>query len=474
MMNQNKKQNQHHQHQNQDQQSITLVGAGLVGSLLALYLAQRGYKVDVYEHRDDMRRADISAGRSINLALANRGIYPLEQAGLMDQIRPLLIAMKGRMIHDLDGNTNFQSYGQRPEEVIYSVSRGDLNKICMSAAEATGQVKIHFAKKCQLVDLDNREIEVADKHNQTLEKVKFNQLIGTDGGGSIVRQAIHEKNSKQHKILPLGHQYKELTIPAGDNGEFLIDKHSLHIWPRGGFMLIALPNLDGSFTVTLFMPESGDISFEAIDNQQKLKAFFNTYFKDVLPLIADLNEAYFSNPTGNLATVKCAPWNFEDKALLLGDAAHAVVPFHGQGMNCGFEDAFSFAQCLDRNNPSHNHAWQKLFSEMNKLRKENADAIADMAVENYITMRDSVNDPKFKLRSALAFELEKRFSDFFCPRYSMVMFHRLGYAEAKQRGAVQEEILGELTQNISNIEQVDYSLAEQLINEKLLPVKLNP
>ncbi|MDQ7051233.1 MAG: NAD(P)/FAD-dependent oxidoreductase [Enterobacterales bacterium] len=459
---------------NKNTQSITLVGAGLVGSLLSLYLAKRGYQVEVYEHRDDMRRSDISAGRSINLALANRGIYPLQKAGLMEQINPLLIAMKGRMIHDLDGNTQFQSYSQREEEVIYSVSRGDLNKICMTAAEATGKVNIHFGKKCQVLDLNKCEITLRDQQTQQTECVNFDHIIGTDGGGSIVRQSIHEKKSTQHKILPLGHQYKELTIPAGDNGSFLIDKHSLHIWPRGGFMLIALPNLDGSFTVTLFMPESGEVSFEAFDNQQKLMTFFNQYFKDILPLIPDLATEYFSNPTGHLATVKCAPWYFEDKALLLGDAAHAVVPFHGQGMNCGFEDVSAFAQCHDRLKPNSASDWQTLFAEVDAERKDNADAIADMAIENYITMRDSVNDQKFLLRRALGFALEKKLPNYFCPRYSMVMFHRLGYAEAKQRGKIQESILFELTQGIDDITQVDYALAEKLLVKRLKPLVLNP
>ncbi|MGB0495615.1 MAG: FAD-dependent oxidoreductase [Kangiellaceae bacterium] len=453
--------------------TITLIGAGLVGSLLAVLLAKRGIKVELYERRSDMRKSDISAGRSINLALANRGIYPLEQAGLMEKVKPILTPMKGRMVHDLDGNENFQSYGQKAEEVIYSVSRGDLNKICLDAAEKTGLVNIHFNQTCESVDFNSNEIHLINSETNTKSSASFDQLIGTDGSASAVREVIHELNSSQHDILELGHSYKELCIPAGKNGEFQIDKNSLHIWPRGGYMLIALPNEDASFTVTLFMPNKGDISFESIDTREKVEDFFGTHFKDTLPLLPSLKEDFFVNPTGRLATVKCSPWHYKNKALLLGDAAHAVVPFHGQGMNCGFEDAAFLAEAIDEyENESIN--WQSLFELVDKNRKVNGDAIADMAIENYITMRDSVRDEKFLLKSALGFELEKRFPDYFCPRYSMVMFHRLPYADAKTRGVIQETILDELTSDIKDLSQVDYGLAEKLVISKLSKVILNP
>ncbi len=456
-----------------NQQTITLIGAGLVGSLLAVLLAKRGIRVELYERRSDMRKEDISAGRSINLALANRGIYPLEQAGLIDKVKPLLTTMKGRMVHDLEGNENFQSYGQKEEEVIYSVSRGDLNKICLEAAEETGLVNIHFNQNCESVDFDNNQIQF--KHSETNEEilVNFEQIIGTDGSASSVRDAIHQKKSIQHDILELGHSYKELCIPAGKNGKYQIDKNSLHIWPRGGYMLIALPNEDASFTVTLFMPTKGDISFDSLDNKEKVGKFFETHFKDTLPLLPTLREDFFDNPTGRLATVKCSPWHYKHQALLLGDAAHAVVPFHGQGMNCGFEDAVYLAEVIDEYS-NHNINWQQIFERVDSNRKENGDAIADMAIENYVTMRDSVRDEKFLLKNALGFELEKRFPEFFCPRYSMVMFHRLPYAKAKQRGFIQEEILNQLTANTSGIEFVDFNLAEKLIIDKLTRVTLNP
>jgi len=457
------------------QETITLIGAGLVGSLLAVLLAKRGFKVEIFESRPDMRKQDISAGRSINLALANRGIYPLEQAGLMDQVTPILTTMKGRMVHDLSGKQNFQSYGQKPEEVIYSVSRGELNKICMDAAEATGLVTIHFGQQCTSVDFENNLIHIKNRKDASNNEHHFDRIVGTDGSASAVREAIHQIDSKQLDILQLGHSYKELRIPPGDNGEFLIDKNSLHIWPRGGYMLIALPNEDASFTVTLFMPNEGDISFDTIDTEEKVYTFFEKYFNDTLSLLPDLKQDFFENPTGHLATVKCSPWHYKNQALLLGDAAHAVVPFHGQGMNCGFEDALDLAQVIDQvEDQSDVYDWQQIFSKVDQNRKVNGDAIADMAIENYITMRDSVRDEKFLLRSALAFELENRFPGQFCPRYSMVMFHRLPYSQAKQRGIIQDDILHQLTEKADSIETVDFALAEKLVMESLAAVSLNP
>jgi kynurenine 3-monooxygenase len=457
-----------------NKETITLIGAGLVGSLLAVLLAKRGLKVEIFERRDDMRKQDISAGRSINLALANRGIYPLEQAGLMDQVKPILTTMKGRMVHNLDGRENFQSYGQKPEEVIYSVSRGDLNKICMNAAEETGLVTIYFNQECESLNFNQQTLELKNTlTNETTER-SFNRIIGTDGSASAVREAIHVVESKQLEILPLGHSYKELRIPAAVDGSFQIDANSLHIWPRGGYMLIALPNQDGSFTVTLFMPTEGDVSFNKINTEDKLVQFFSEYFEDVLPLLPELKRDFFENPTGRLATVKCSPWYYRDKALILGDAAHAIVPFHGQGMNCAFEDANDLAEVLDEQDPGEERNWEKVFSAVDANRKINGDAIADMAIDNYVTMRDSVRDEKFILRNALAFELEKRFPEYFCPRYSMVMFHRLEYCEAKHRGVIQEEILQQLTGDVNSINAVDFSYAEELIRRKLTLVKLNP
>ncbi|NVJ59537.1 MAG: FAD-dependent monooxygenase [Gammaproteobacteria bacterium] len=442
---------------------ITLIGAGLVGSLTAVFLAKRGFTVDVYERRPDMRKENISAGRSINLALANRGIHPLEKAGLMDDVWPMLTTMKGRMIHDKTGQCHLQPYGQRPEEVIYSVPRADLNKLCMTAAEQHGNVTIHFNHKCNRVDFENNTVELEDTLTNTVFEKPFTRIIGTDGSASSVREAIHERTSSHNFVEPLGHGYKELTIPRGQQNKFQIEEQALHIWPRGGFMVIALPNKDGSFTVTLFMPNEGPVSFSEINNEQKLKDFFAQEFPDALPLLPNLVEEYFENPTGNLATVRCKPWHYQDKAIIIGDAAHAIVPFHGQGMNCGFEDAWELTQQIDQ----HGDEWIRIFSNTDSQRYTNGNAIADMAIENYIEMRDSVNDPVFRLKKELSFELEKRWPTLFIPRYSMVMFHRLPYSEAQARGKIQQEILSQLVEDKTQVEQVDFKLAEKLIHDKL-------
>ncbi len=452
------------------QQKITLIGAGLVGSLCAVFLARRGFEVEVFERRPDMRKENISAGRSINLALANRGIHPLSQVGLMAEVEKMLTPMRGRMLHDLDGNQTLQPYGQRAEEVIYSVSRADLNKLCMDAAEATNKVTFHFNSRCEEVDFDQQQLLINNEVTGEESQHFFHRIIGTDGSASAVRNAIHKKQSQHNYVDPLGHSYKELCIPASPEGQFQMEPHALHIWPRGGYMLIALPNLDASFTVTLFMPNEGDISFKSINNENKLRAFFEEQFPDTLNLMPNLVADYFDNPTGHLGTVRCAPWHYKDLALLIGDAAHAVVPFHGQGMNCGFEDVSE----LDAQMEKWQDDWEKVFSETDRLRFPNGNAIADMAIENYIEMRDSVNNPRFVLKKQLAFELEKRWPNQFVPRYSMVMFHRLPYLEAKKRGVIQNEILELLTENKTTLEQVDYVKAEELIQAQLAPVVLNP
>ncbi len=452
------------------QQKITLIGAGLVGSLCAVFLAKRGYQVEIFERRADMRQEKISAGRSINLALANRGIHPLKKAGLMQQVEKMLIPMKGRMIHSLEGEQTLQPYGQTEAEVIYSVSRADLNILCMNAAEKEGNVTIHFNQNCLAVNFESNEILFRDEITGKEYQHNFEHIIGTDGSASAVREAIHQKESANNNLEPLGHSYKELSIPADKDGNFQMDPNALHIWPRGGYMLIALPNMDASFTVTLFMPNEGEISFDAVKNKTQLQQFFQQHFPDTLAIMPDLSDEFFNNPTGKLATVRCSPWHYQDKALLIGDAAHAIVPFHGQGMNCGFEDVFEF-DCLIK---QYSGDWLKIFAHTEIQRKPNADAIADMAIENYITMRDSVRDEKYLLKNSLAFELEKRFPDYFCPRYSMVMFHRLPYQEALRRGKIQDEILDELAKDIIEISQVDFSFAQTIIESRLSKVLLNP
>ena len=443
-------------------QTIIIIGAGLVGSMMSIYLGQRGYKVEVFEKLPDIRKESISAGRSINLALANRGIRPMKQLGIMDKVEKLLIPMKGRMLHDIEGNLQFQSYGQKPEEVIYSVSRGGLVSLLRDEAEATGNVTFHFKQSIDSIDLENNHVMINDV------KKSFTKLLGADGAGSILRKNYEAQGVNDVSFELLDHSYKELTIPASKSGGFLIDKNSLHIWPRGEYMLIALPNLDGSFTVTLFLPTKGEVSFESLKDKDAVLSLFNAKFKNATDLMPDLTDMFFENPTGILGTIRCQQWHHKE-ALLIGDSAHAIVPFHGQGMNCGFEDCYELNALLDE----HNDDWQKVMDLYTEIRRPNANAIADMALDNYIEMRDSVREAKFHLKKAIAFELEKQFPNQFIPRYSMVMFHHIPYAEAKSRGETQAKILDKLSANIDEIEDLDTSLAEQLVNQQLTLI-INP
>ena len=436
---------------------ITLVGAGLAGSLLAIFLAKRGYRVKLIERRPDPRKtaAPTSAGRSINLALANRGIAALEEVGVMDRVRPALIPMVGRMLHDEQGRLQLIPYGNKPHEVINSVSRAGLNTLLLDAAEATGRVSIRFGETVTGVDFANRMV--------LPQSTPYDVLIGTDGSASAVRAAILEKTNGRLDEEPLGHGYKELSIPPAADGGFRMDKNALHIWPRGEYMLIALPNIDGSFTVTLFLPNEGEESFQVLTTPEAVHALFQRRFADAIPLMPRLVEDFFGNPTGHLETIRCSPWSFEDEALVLGDAAHAIVPFHGQGMNAAFEDCSAFDQCLE--NPDR--PWSEVFAEFEKRRRPNADAIADMALENYVEMRATVREPKFQLKKELSFRLEERHPGRFIPRYSMVMFHTLPYADAKRRGAIQEKILDELTSRAARLDDVDLARADRLIEERL-------
>ncbi len=469
---------------------VTIVGAGLVGSLLAILLAKRGLSITVYDKRPDMRRTDISAGKSINLALAERGIAALKKAGVFESVETQLVPMRGRMLHQPDGQVEFQPYGWRPEEQIYSVSRGGLNKLLMTAAEQCANVRIEFELPCETVDFEDKTLALGE--GKKPEVIRYEKLIGADGAGSAVRAAISAATSGEDRTEFLDHGYKELSIPAGEGGAFQIQREALHIWPRGGFMLIALPNSDGSFTLTLFLPNESEPghaqkrgltlsgqgqftgestcppkgqtpfmtmpSFAALQNDQDVANFFEQQFPDAVRLLPNLSEEFRSNPTGILGTVRCWPWTHGPDVLLIGDAAHAIVPFHGQGMNCGFEDCAALIDQLDQCND-----WGLAVEQFAKRRKPNADAIAQMALENYITMRDSVRDPKFQLRKQLEFELERRFPDRFIPRYSMVMFHHMPYSEALQRGQVQDELLKTLMADANDLNDVDFERAARMV-----------
>ncbi|MEO8447756.1 MAG: NAD(P)/FAD-dependent oxidoreductase [bacterium] len=446
---------------------ITIVGAGLAGSLLSVYLAKKGFEVNVYERRPDMRKENTGGGRSINLALSTRGIHALKEVGMFDEINKIAIPMYGRMIHDLNGETNFQRYGKDDSEYINAVSRAELNKSLMDLAEKNSNVKFHFNERCNGVDFQNAEVSFHNEITDQITKVKANAVIASDGATSAIRMEMLKISRFDFSQSYENYGYKELIIPAGENGSYQMEKHSLHIWPRGLFMLIALPNLDGSFTCTLFMAYDknfgGEQSFEHIDSNDKLNDFFETNFPDAFTLMPELSENYFQNPTGSLITIKCFPWVAEDKVALLGDAAHAIVPFFGQGMNAAFEDCTYLNECIEK----HGEDWEKIFREYQELRKENADAIADLAQENFIEMRDLVADERFLFKKKIESELFRMYPDRFIPKYSMVTFYRIPYSVALSRGKVQEEILNELSESKTTLEEIDREKAARLIMEKL-------
>lgn len=446
---------------------ITIVGAGLAGSLLSIYLAKKGYEVNVYERRGDMRTENSGGGKSINLALSTRGIHALKEVGLYEEIKKISIPMYGRMIHSLTGELSFQRYGKDDSEYINAVSRAELNKSLMNLAEMNASVKIHFNQRCDGIDFKNAEVNFHEDTSGKSMKVGSDVVIATDGATSAVRMEMMKIPRFNFSQEYENYGYKELTIPAGKDGSFLMEKNALHIWPRGSFMLIALPNLDGSFTCTLFLAYdknlSGEHSLEYLDSKDKVRNFFEKQFPDAFEMIPTLLDDYFHNPTGSLITVKCYPWIVDDKVALLGDACHAIVPFFGQGMNAAFEDCTYLNECIDNFSPD----WKTVFIEYEKLRKINSDAIADLARENFIEMRDLVADKRFQLKKKIEAELFKLHPDKFMPKYSMVTFHRIPYSVALSRGKIQEEILHELSEGISDVSEADLNKAGIIINERL-------
>lgn len=411
---------------------VVVAGAGQAGALLATYLARQGHDVTVYESRPDLRRIDIDAGKSINLALATRGIVPLIDVGVIEQVDAITIPMRGRMIHATgDATPDLQPYGSQKHEVIHSVSRSDLNAILLDAAEATGRVTVEFDTHIESVDLDECVVRLDGGRTEP-----FSVIYGADGAGSRVRKAIAEKGVCDYATEWLDHSYKELTLPPADDGSHRLDPHALHIWPRGEFMLIALANPEGDFTVTLFAPTE---TFDSLVSAEDIDAFFDTEFADFAAQVPDLAEQFLENPTGPLGTLRAKGWSFEDKAVLLGDAAHAIVPFHGQGMNAAMESA----RALDRHLLEHPDDRAEAFRRYEADRKPNTDAIADMALQNYVEMRSGVIDPDYLAKRQLALELEKRHPTHLSPRYNMVMFSTMPYAEAQARAATQAAIIAD-------------------------------
>jgi len=442
---------------------ITIIGAGLVGSLLSIYLSRRGYKVKIFERRPDMRRESISAGRSINLALSDRGLLALEKVGLADEIKKIAIPMHGRSIHNPDGTTAFQPYGKQGQ-FINSVSRGMLNMKLMDLAEKQG-VEIFFQHKCSAIDWENNFLEF-ELSNLEYEEQKFEILFGADGAFSAARlqqQLKHDKFDYHQYYIDCG--YKELTIPATASGDFAMEINALHIWPRKDYMLIALPNLDKTFTCTLFFPFEGRASFQMLKTETDIKKFFEENFTDVIPLMPDYINEFFTNPTSSLVTIKCFPWIRENKFALIGDAAHAIVPFFGQGMNCGFEDCRILDELMDK----HNEEWTKILEEFQYLRKPDADAIADLAVNNFIEMRDKTADPRFLLQKKIEARLHEKYPDKWIPAYSQVTFSpNIRYSEALKRGQLQEEIMQDVMQMEGIEEKWESEEIEKYVLDKLI------
>lgn len=418
--------------------NIVITGAGLVGSLLAIFLCKKGYKVSVYERRPDMRKQEISAGRSINLALSDRGWKAIERVGIADEIRKVAIPMAGRMIHDLAGKTTFLPYGEK-DQAIYSVSRGGLNCVLMDLAEKHG-AEIFFNERVEDIDLPTGKIKVENTETKKETTIEADRIFGADGGFAASRLQLQLKTDRfNYSQNYLDHGYKELNIPAKADGSFAMEKNALHIWPRGQFMLIALPNMDGSFTCTLFFPFEGKHSFSSLDTKEKMLGFFNETFGDAVKLMPTLEHDYFANPTSSLVTVRCFPWHYKDKLTLIGDAAHAIVPFFGQGMNAGFEDCTVLDDLMNEEKD-----WEKLFSKFEELRKPNTDAIAELAYLNFIEMRDLVAHPDFVLRKKIEARFHHKYPEKWLPLYSMVTFSHKPYSEALHEGKRQDRIMEEI------------------------------
>ncbi|MCW3073861.1 MAG: FAD-dependent monooxygenase [Flaviaesturariibacter sp.] len=440
---------------------VVIIGAGLVGSLLSIYLVKRGYKVTIYERRGDMRKQQVEAGRSINLALSDRGIKALTEVGIIDNVMQIAIPMHGRQIHNLDGSQAYQPYGKEGQ-FINSVSRRDLNSMLMNLAENEG-VNFHF--NYALLEVDWKEKVVGFKNGSEQPTSNFQLLFGADGAYSATRLAHmlqHQKFEYSQHYIDCG--YKELSIPAGERRSFLLEKNALHIWPRKEYMLIALPNTDGSFTGTLFFPFEGETSFQKLTTPESVNTFFASTFPDIVKLIPDLTQQFLANPTASLVTVKCFPWIREDSFSLIGDAAHAIVPFFGQGMNAGFEDCSVLNSLMER----HNEDWSTILNQFQELRKPDADAIADLAVTNFTEMRERTADPKFLLQKKIEAKLHQRHPDKWIPAYSQVTFSPgIRYSEAFRNSQRQERIMQQIMQQEGIEDCWDSDEVEQAILEKL-------
>ncbi len=415
---------------------VAVVGAGLVGSLLAIFLTRRGYRVDVYERRADLRGRELPAGRSINLTLCTRGLRALERAGVAREVAELTVPVHGRMMHDEAGRTTFQPYGNR-REAIHSISRNDLNRRLVDVADARHGVRFHFEERCLGIDLDRPALELQDERSGRVHVEEVDVVLGADGAFSTVRQHLQRTDRFDFSQHYVRQAYKELPAPAAPGGRWRLEPHALHIWPRGRYMLIGFPNLDASFTLALHLPFEGDPSFEAIRTEADLQALFAASFPDALDLVPNLAECYFAFPTTSMITVRCAPWSYGGRVALVGDAAHAIVPSYGQGANCGFEDCAVLDRCLDLAGDD----WAAALAELERLRRPNADAVADLSLEHFRELQDLVGEDRFLLRKAVERRIDELFPGRFAPLYNMVSFTELSYLEALDAAGEQRRLV---------------------------------
>ncbi|MBV1923849.1 MAG: FAD-dependent monooxygenase [Flavobacteriaceae bacterium] len=459
-------------------QNILIIGAGLCGSLLALRLGQRGYNVTLIEKRPDLRKVEMDAGRSINLAFSDRGAKAMKMVGLENEVNELCLPMLGRMIHDKEGNTFMSNYSGRSNEYINSISRPGLNMILLDAAEKLSNVTFVFNQACTNIDLKNSKANFKEYNSGEESTIEADVIFGTDGSGSAVRNSMFQDHNFlfSFSIDWLTHGYKELTIPPSEDGGFRTANNALHIWPRGKDMLIALPNLDGSFTVTLFLPyENSDYCFETLTTPEKVNEYFNAEFPDAIALMPNLAEEFFENPTGFLGTVKCSPWNTYGSTLLMGDAAHAIVPFYGQGMNASFEDVVVFDEVLNQfeeDLSKGNTTWKHIFKAYENIRKKDADAIADLAIDNFHEMKEHTANPLFQQKRKLEIAFEENFPSEYSSKYSLVTFNEnIPYSKAMKRGRAQDKAIlnllddGKLNDTMTLKEKLD--LVQQETKEVL-------
>ncbi len=447
---------------------VTIVGAGLVGSLWAVYLSKAGYKVKIFERREDIRRADISAGKSINLALSDRGFKALDAVGVGDLIREIASPMPGRMMHDLEGNLTFQAYGKEGQ-AINSVSRGGINARMMDIAEKVGGAKIFYSMKCTGADLEGGICHFENTNTGEKTSIKSDLIFACDGAFSAVRyNAMQKLDRFNYSQMYIEDGYREILLPANEDGSYKLEKKALHIWPRGRFMLIALPNEDGSFTCTLFMPFEGEKSFSQLKSRADVDDFFKETFPDFYTMMPNIGEAWEDHPLSSLAITRCFPWH-HGKMALMGDAAHATVPFYGQGMNAGFEDCTVMNDLMIK----HNHDWDKILEEYSAFRKPDGDGLQDLSLHNYHVMRDHVADPRFLLQKRIEARFSERHPDKWMPLYSMTTFSDIRYSVAWEEGQRQQKIMDEVMATEGIESNWDSDEVEQKMLE-LIPAALTP